>query len=175
MYEEAIEAFRRAIQIQPNDAAAYNNLGNAYVESGMYEEAIEAYKEAIKIQPDNAATTTTLVMPWKSHLHKEEIESYQQAIRIEPNDATAHFNLGLAYQESGMFREGTEAFKEAIRIQPNKAWLIAVLVLLMLNQACSGKQQRCRNRPYRCGPTMQAELIIAWHNLRENQTTTKMQ
>ena len=49
MYREAIEPFRRAIQIEPNDAIAHFNLGLAYGESGMYREAIEAFKRAIEI------------------------------------------------------------------------------------------------------------------------------
>ncbi len=52
--EEAIEEYKQAIRINPDDATAHINLGVAYVESGMYKEAIEACKQAIRIDPDYA-------------------------------------------------------------------------------------------------------------------------
>ncbi len=52
--EEAIEEYKQAIRINPDDAEAHVNLGVAYVKLGMYKEAIEAYKQAIKIDSDYA-------------------------------------------------------------------------------------------------------------------------
>jgi tetratricopeptide (TPR) repeat protein len=53
-YIKAIETCKQAIRIDPNDAIAYNNLGNAYAGLGLYKEAIEAYKQAILIDPNYA-------------------------------------------------------------------------------------------------------------------------
>ena len=52
---------------------------------------------------------------------EEKIEAYKQAIRINPDDAEAHYNLGVAYANSGMYKEGIDAFKQAIRIDPDSA------------------------------------------------------
>ncbi len=41
MYEEAIEAFKQATRVNPDDADAHANLGLAYFSLGVYEEAIE--------------------------------------------------------------------------------------------------------------------------------------
>jgi tetratricopeptide (TPR) repeat protein len=43
---------KRAIQIKPNYAAAWNNKGNGLNNLGRYEEAIKACDEAIQIKPD---------------------------------------------------------------------------------------------------------------------------
>ena len=53
-HQEAIEAFRQAIKINPYYAKAHNNLGAAYGRLGRYQEAIEAFRQAIKINPDYA-------------------------------------------------------------------------------------------------------------------------
>ena len=50
-FKEAITACKEAIEINPKDASAYNNLGNALRHDEQYKEAIEAYKEAIKLRP----------------------------------------------------------------------------------------------------------------------------
>jgi tetratricopeptide (TPR) repeat protein len=42
MQKEAIESFKQAIRINPDDADAHYNLDVAYDKLGMYEESIEA-------------------------------------------------------------------------------------------------------------------------------------
>ena len=54
MYKEAIEAFKQAIRIDPDNAYAHCNLGIAYSYSGMYKEGIDALKQATRIKPDYA-------------------------------------------------------------------------------------------------------------------------
>ena len=49
--QEAIEAYREAINIEPQDVVAYYGLGEALSDLGREEEAIEAYREAIRIDP----------------------------------------------------------------------------------------------------------------------------
>jgi len=53
-YKKAIGCFEKAIQINPNYAAAYNNLGNALKELGEYQKAISCYEKAIEINPNHA-------------------------------------------------------------------------------------------------------------------------
>ena len=50
-HEDAIEAFKKAIQENPNYSSAYLSLGNAYGNTGRYKESIAAYKEGIQINP----------------------------------------------------------------------------------------------------------------------------
>ncbi|MFB0508607.1 MAG: tetratricopeptide repeat protein, partial [Thermodesulfobacteriota bacterium] len=51
-YQEAIESFKQAIQLEPDSAEAHCNLGNCYIQLGRYQEAIDACKQAIRIEPD---------------------------------------------------------------------------------------------------------------------------
>lgn len=58
--DEAIEAFRGAISLKPNNAWAYYNLGSACLNLGCYEEAIAALKEAIRLKPGYYEAKTDL-------------------------------------------------------------------------------------------------------------------
>ncbi|MDV2502507.1 MAG: tetratricopeptide repeat protein [bacterium] len=49
--EEAVGAFKGAINLKPNNAWAYYNLGSACLNLGRHEEAIAALKEAIRLKP----------------------------------------------------------------------------------------------------------------------------
>lgn len=51
-FEEAIENYCRAIEINPDYASAYNNRGVAKVCLGRFKEGIDDYSRAIKINPD---------------------------------------------------------------------------------------------------------------------------
>lgn len=53
-YEEAIQCYEQAIEIDPNDAVAWSNKGITLGWLGKYEEAIKAADEAIRIDPDFA-------------------------------------------------------------------------------------------------------------------------
>jgi tetratricopeptide (TPR) repeat protein len=50
-YSEAIDAFKRAIELKSDYANAYYNLGHAYFNLHRYDEAHDAYKKAVKINP----------------------------------------------------------------------------------------------------------------------------
>jgi len=53
-YEEAIQAFDKAIELDPNYARALYSKGSALYDQGKYNEAIEAYDKAIEIEPQYA-------------------------------------------------------------------------------------------------------------------------
>ncbi|MDF1533086.1 MAG: tetratricopeptide repeat protein, partial [Methanosarcinaceae archaeon] len=53
-YEEAIEAFDRAIELDPKDAFNWNFKGNALYDLEKYEEAIKAFDKAIELDPEDA-------------------------------------------------------------------------------------------------------------------------
>jgi len=62
--EEAMSVYKKAIQINPNNADAYNNLGNIYSDIGNETEAILAYKKAIEINPDYAGAYFNLFLSY---------------------------------------------------------------------------------------------------------------
>ena len=50
-----------------------------------------------------------------------ELEDAKEEVRKNPDDAEAHFNLGVAYENLGMYKEAIEPYKQAIRIDPDYA------------------------------------------------------
>ena len=54
----------QALQIQPDNAQAHNDLGLAYGKSGKHREAIKAFKEAILIKPDYAEAHYNLAITY---------------------------------------------------------------------------------------------------------------
>jgi tetratricopeptide (TPR) repeat protein len=54
-YKRAINDYTRAIELDPEDAMAYNNRGIAYADLGQYKQAIRDYDRAIELNPEYAA------------------------------------------------------------------------------------------------------------------------
>ncbi len=52
-WDEAIYRWRKALQIDPNNVLAHNNLAVAYEQLGEYELALEEYQIAYRLDPEN--------------------------------------------------------------------------------------------------------------------------
>lgn len=55
----AIVHYKEAEQLDPDDAAIYNNWGGALAAQGRFEEAAQQYRRALSLQPDYEAAPTT--------------------------------------------------------------------------------------------------------------------
>lgn len=53
LWDEALFRWKKALAENPNDAAAYNNLGVAYERKGQWQEAEKAYLQALRLEPNN--------------------------------------------------------------------------------------------------------------------------
>ncbi len=130
----AAEAYRTAIGLAPDHAAAHNGLGLALRASGDLEAATAAFRRTVRLDPASAAAFHNLA----SALHArrdmlEAIAMYRVAIRLDPEHAGTHRSLGDALRELGAREEAIEMYRRAIALDPNddkaKTNLAAVLIL----------------------------------------------
>ena len=53
LWREAMFRFRRAVEIEPNDAMAHNNLAVALEANGDFDAALKEYREALRLDRSN--------------------------------------------------------------------------------------------------------------------------
>jgi tetratricopeptide (TPR) repeat protein len=124
-FDEEVEACRKALSINPNDAEAWSNLGVAHHSQGKFDGAVEAHRKALSINPNLAEAWNNLGAAYHSQGNFDDaVEACRKALSINPNYAGAWSNLGNAYHSQGKFDEAVEAHRKALSINPNlaEAW-----------------------------------------------------
>ena len=118
----AIEAYNKALALEPDNAGPYYNKGNALKEQGKIEEAIVAYRKAITLKPDYAVAHSNLGIALQDQGKLEDaIASYNKALVIKPDYADAYYNLGNALREQGDLKGVIESYNKALAIKPDYA------------------------------------------------------
>jgi len=113
-YDDAVKAFDKAIELDPNSATAWNRKGTALKAQGKYDEAVAAYDKAIELNPPR----------WKiSHLcpYSRIIVAYYKAVEFNPQLANAWYNKGVAFDDQDKYGEAITAYDNAIEINPRLA------------------------------------------------------
>jgi tetratricopeptide (TPR) repeat protein len=119
-----VAQFRQRATAEPDNAAAFNNLGCGLDRIGDHAGAIEAFKRATALEPDNALFFANLGCNYgKLGLYRKAIDAFLEAIRLRPDFIKAHFDLGFSYGRLGHHQKAVETFQNAIGINPNVAQL----------------------------------------------------
>jgi tetratricopeptide (TPR) repeat protein len=100
--DEARDAYRRALELDPHHAEAHINLGRLLHEAGRLEDALGHYRLALQANPDDSTAAFDLAIALEDVGRTgEAIQAYEQAIRSDPKLADAYFNLARLYEISG--------------------------------------------------------------------------
>ena len=121
-YKEAIGYYDKAIELNPNDAGAYNNRGGAKYELGQHRETIADYDKAIELNPSFAeAYNNRGLVKDKLEQYSEAIDDYNKAIELNPDFASAYNNRGTAKGNLGRHQETIADYNKSIELDPNNA------------------------------------------------------
>ncbi len=122
-YNEAIEAFNKAIQINPKDAVAYNNRGAAFGQIGNYKQQIEDCNKALQINPNDAVAYNNRGVAYgELGSYEQEVEDCTKAIELNPRLAVAYYHRGLAYQKLGNRKQAEKDRRMAYTLNPKRMW-----------------------------------------------------
>jgi tetratricopeptide (TPR) repeat protein len=134
--DEAIVQFQIALQIKPDYAEAFYNLGNAYFAQGHVDKAISHLEKAVEISPDYVDAHNNLghILLAQGQLDKA-IAHFKKAVEVNPDHTEAHYNLANALWRRGQIHEAIVQYQKALETEPhfveaqnNLAWLLATCV-----------------------------------------------
>lgn len=120
LYELAIQAYRKGVELNPYDVLLQTALGKAYGAVGQHDRALEAYRTAVRLMPRSPVNQTNLgAALLETGRTEEAIAALQEAIRLSDDHADAYNNLGIAYHRLGRQAEAEASFRRALSLQPD--------------------------------------------------------
>ncbi|MEG4626059.1 tetratricopeptide repeat protein [Microcoleus sp. w1-18aA5] len=115
--DEAIAAYRHAIELNPDISWSYHQLGQALTQQGKLEEAIAAYHRAIELNPDLSGSHHNLGESLvKLGQFEEAIAAFRRSIELKPDFSWSYHHLGDALAQQLQPEEAAAAFRKAIEL-----------------------------------------------------------
>ncbi len=120
---QIIEAYEKAIELDPASAGALVNLGTIYFNTRNFTMAEQYYTLATETDPEYALAHFDL-----GNLCDEcgdrgrALEHYLAALRISPNYADAHYNVALLYQGARQNMKAVRHWMAYLKLDPSSEW-----------------------------------------------------
>ena len=115
-YEQAEQAFRQVLQMDPNNSQTLNYLGYMLADRNTHlEEALNLIKHAVQLDPQNGAYLDSLGWAYfRLGKYDEAEENLRRAADKTPNDATVQDHLGELYARTGKLKLAAVHWERAL-------------------------------------------------------------
>jgi Flp pilus assembly protein TadD len=123
-YRSRVAIWGDTVAKQPDNARAYNNLGNGFLSLGQLPEATTEFQAALRLDPDYADAHYNLgrILVKNPDQWPEAIAHLQAALQAQPDNAEAHSILGSVLMNfPDRLPEAMAHLREAVRIKPDFA------------------------------------------------------
>lgn len=115
--ENAIKAYKQALQRDPTRSDIRVALGNVDYFQGDYTEAVAQYEQAVRTDP-SAANRFSLGQGQMANGNYSEAEIQFARVRdMAPNEPSGHYGLGQVYAKQGRYDKAIAEFQSAIDVK----------------------------------------------------------
>src|SRR5258708_31754751 len=116
-WQGAEKEYRRALELNPNDAMAHDWYGEYLQAMGRNEEGFVQVRQAMQLDPLNAHLATDLGEHFYTALQYDQaIRAFQKKFQLEPDHGEAHLGLGWVYSERKMYPEAMAELVKAVNL-----------------------------------------------------------
>lgn len=121
--EEAIEAYQKALELNPEAAGALVNLGTIYYRQRKFADAETYYREALDADPSYPLAQFNIGNLYDELGRMDEAqEHYKLALDLNPQYADAHFNLALLCERQGDNLKAVHHWKSYLKLDRGGQW-----------------------------------------------------
>jgi tetratricopeptide (TPR) repeat protein len=125
-WDEAKILYQQALNIQPDNPLASNNLAYLMLQhGGNVDVALAMAQTARRGEPDSPNFADTLGWAYyQKGVYQSAIDMFQESLRLSEknggaDDADVHYHLGLAYQKANQPAQARQQLERALKISPN--------------------------------------------------------
>jgi tetratricopeptide (TPR) repeat protein/TolB-like protein len=118
LFDQAVEAYQKAIDLRPFYADAHVGLGDARAAKGDVDGAIGAYQKALTFNAVNPRVHMSLgkIYYAEKGLYYESVQAYKRAIDLDGQSVEARMGLGEVYEDKGLWKEAVEEYRKVIEL-----------------------------------------------------------
>jgi len=118
LFDQAVEAYGKAIELRPFFADAHVGLGDARAAKGDIDGAVKAYQQALVYNPVNPKVHMSLGKIYYSEkgLYYEAVNAYKKAIDLDPSSVEARMGLGEVYEDKGLYKEAIGEYRHVVEL-----------------------------------------------------------
>lgn len=122
-WSEAIEAYERALEIEPDYADAYCNLGAVRYNQGQRAAARRAFEACLAREADHVEANFNLanVLEEEGDDHAA-LAHYRRALAADPLYPDLHINLALLYEKLGREKPACDHWRRYLQLDPQGSW-----------------------------------------------------
>lgn len=120
---QAIEAYDRALCLDPQKLDALLNCGTLCYEEGNLKKAAEYFGRALQVDPENALAHFNLgsVLEEVGRLEAARLH-LRNAVRIDPSYSDAHYNLAFVCEKLSAYGEAQRHWEAYVKLDPTSPW-----------------------------------------------------
>ncbi len=132
MFDQAVEAYQKALELRPFYADAYVGLGDARAAKGEVDEAIASYQKAVRHNPGNPKVHMSLgkIYYAEKGLYYESVTSYKKAIELDRQFLEARMGLGEVYEDKGLYEDAIREYRQVVGLDPQHTGALYNLALV---------------------------------------------
>ena len=157
----AITLLKRAVEVDPKNKYAWNNLGLAYLGMRRGDDAVAAFKKALEVNPyDEFAYNNLGRAYWQDRKYDEAADAFHKQLETNPLDKFAHGNLGAMYAEWHKYDLAAPELEKAASLNPEDASLQVSLGDAYLNLGQDQKALEAFDRATEISATP-----LVWNNI----------
>ena len=134
-FAAAVKSLKPIVEIQPDNASAWFNLGYAYTGLHQSEDAAQAYRKTLELQPDLFEARLNLgILLVEMKQPQEALDHLQRAVTLKPENTRAHLYYARALAAAEQGDEAVKQFQDVLHRDPALAIAHFDLAQLDLNQ-----------------------------------------
>ena len=118
-WDEALAAFRVAVEHAPDDARDHSNVGAALIMLDRLDEAEEPFRRALALNPKSVYALQNLAsLEVRRQRYGEALALYRRLVEVDPRNPSAHHGVGTALYYLGRLDAALEALERALDLDP---------------------------------------------------------
>jgi len=163
-YARALEPWRHAVRLAPDNAHAQRNVGSAYLLLGRLEEGVAAYRKSVEVEPTPTGYSNLGTALFDLGRDEEAVQAFERATALAPSYVVAWCNLGCALhfipgreaEAATVLERAVEMMRDRLRHNPGAAqdWCRLASLLEDLDRRAEARE------------AMERALAIAPHDAR---------